>query len=100
MDDLSPYPNRLSYFITQFGILTIGRVFYANFFYELFGTIKDKIKIINLFEPERDLAYLDISKFPTPPDSMVQYVYQLKLSILIKTIVLMVTLGGMTNFFS
>ena len=50
MNDLSPYPNRLSYLITQFGFLTTNPVFYANYFYEIFGNMKDNVKIFNLFE--------------------------------------------------
>ena len=52
----------------------MGKVFYANFFYELFGNLKEKVSIQNLFE-DGNPSYLDISAFPDPPDTIVKYIY-------------------------
>ena len=97
----SKYPNQISYFLTQFGIIFTSKVFYANFFYELFGQVKDNISIHKLFgldDPINNI--IDLGKFPTPPDSMVKYIYQLKLAILLKTAFLMMVMAGFSSFLS
>lgn len=41
---------------------------------------------------------IDLSIFPSPPDSMVKYMYQIKFAIMFKTILTMLSVGGSSSF--
>lgn len=99
----SKYPNSLSYYLTQFGIVFSNEIFYANLFYEILAFQKDLVQVEPIlydYGMDEIPRKVDLSKFPHHPDSMVKYIYKLKLTILIKTIVTMLVLSGFCNFFS
>eukprot|EP00347_Sterkiella_histriomuscorum_P005130 403357780 len=102
------YPNIISYGITQVGIMMSNEIFYTNFLYEILGPVKSKVTVYSIL-PMAESVYsehhyknypieFNLSVFPSPPDSMVKYMYQIKSAIMLKTLYTMLTIGGLSSF--
>ena len=100
----------LSYVITQIGVLLSSDVFYISMLYDVLGPVKENLTISSFFHMRSELnpvssikmlttshQKVDLSYYPTPPDSIVRYI-KIKFHIFLKTFFVMLGMGGFADF--